>query len=439
MIRSPGFLIIRPSSFVRASAWVIGHSTAAIALALLACAAAASDWPQFLGPNRDGAADESEAAIAKSFPSSGPKILWRAKLGTGFAGPAVADGKVIAFHRVGDEARVQALDATSGKELWAFSYATDYVDSFGFDNGPRATPTVVENKVIVHGADGVVHALNLKTGEKLWRYDTVKELKSPQGFFGRACAPLAVGKKVIITAGGGNAKGDAGVVALRLEDGKLAWQSVGDEASYSSPIVRGSMVVCWLRNNLVVCDRETGFVEFSHRLRSDMDASVNAATPIWCGENALFTTAGYGVGGSLWKLTMTSEPKNNPTVELKQAWSGEGALDCHYSTPVFFKGHLFGFHGRQEQGQTLRCISAADGKSIWESPRVRGGTLLRVKGTLAVVTEAGELWLVEASPEKFNQFATAQILQAGHRSFPAFANGVLYARDGRELVAVELK
>jgi len=427
-------------SVIRHSSSGIRHSAVGLCFGMLAAGvSAAADWPQFLGPHRDGVADEGESEVSQSLPSSGPAILWRAKLGTGFAGPSVADGKVVVFHRVGDEARVQALDAASGKELWNFAYTTDYVDSFGFDNGPRAAPTIAAGKVIVHGADGMVHAIDLKTGARLWRYDTVKELKSPQGFFGRACAPLIAGKNVIITAGGSNEKGAAGVIALKLEDGTLAWQSVDDEASCSSPIIRGDALVCWLRNKIVVCDSESGIIEFQQHLRSDMDASVNAATPIWCGADSLFTSACYGVGGSLWRMTVTKVPRRSPQVELKQIWTGEGALDCHYGTPVFFGKHLYGFHGRQEQGQTLRCIQAADGKSLWESPRVRGGGLIRVKNTLVMVTEAGELWLVAASPDKFNQLASAQILRAGHRSFPAFANGVLYARDGRELVAVDLR
>jgi outer membrane protein assembly factor BamB len=138
-------------------------------------------------------------------------------------------------------------------------------------------------------------------------------------------------------------------------------------------------------------------------------------------------------------MTVTKVPRRSPQVELKQIWTGEGALDCHYGTPVCYGRHLYGFHGRQEQGQSLRCIQVADGKSLWESPRVPGGGLIRVKDTLVMVTEAGELWLVAATPEKFNQLASAQILRAGHRSFPALANGILYARDGKELVAVDLK
>jgi outer membrane protein assembly factor BamB len=427
--------MISPTSLFRHSESVIRIFGCAFAVSS-SLTIYAADWPQFQGLKRDGIADESEAAVTHSFPSAGPKLLWKKVLGTGFAGPVVAEGKVIVTHRIGDEVNVEALDPASGKGIWKFSYITDYRDSFGFDNGPRACPTVTDGKVIVHGAEGVVHALDLKTGVKLWSYDTVKELSSPQGYFGRASAPTAIfGNRVAVSAGGSNAKGAAGVIALNLEDGKPAWQSVDDESSYASFVYgvkeQFPALICWMRNDLAVVDASDGTVKFKQHLRSEMDASVNAATPIWCGPDKLFLSACYGVGASLWKWDASGK--------LTPIWQKEDALDCHYSTPVFLDGHLFGFHGRQEQGQTLRCIRAADGKVVWESERVHGGTLLLVKDTLVVLTESGELWLVEAKPDKFNQLASGQILRAGHRSYPAFSNGVLYARDGKEMVAVDLK
>jgi outer membrane protein assembly factor BamB len=410
------------------------------AIALSATALSAADWPQFLGPNRDGAAAESEASI--HIPSDDSKVLWKISLGSGFAGPAVADNKALIFHRVNDEARLDALEPNSGKVLWSFRYPTNYVDSFGFDNGPRATPTVADDKVIIHGAEGMIHAIDLKTGKKLWSLDTVKEFQSEQGFFGRASAPvMGPNGLVIVSIGGHNAKGPAGLIALHEKDGSLAWQTLDDEASYSSPVVipgkEQSKVYAWMRNHLAVCDANTGRTLFATRLRSTMDASVNAATPIWCSPDTFFTSACYGVGGTLWKVSVSADKAQ--TSSLKKVWSKENALDCHYSTPVFYKDYLYGFHGRQEQGQNLRCIRAADGKVMWESPRVPGGALLRVKDTLAAVTEAGELWLVKATPEKFDQVSSSQILRAGHRSFPAFSNGILYARDGSNLVAVDLR
>lgn len=408
------------------------HHFAALALLLLTRSPQAADWPQFLGTQRNGVADSSEE-IAGAFPVSGPKVLWTHPLGSGFAGPAVADGKVIVFHRADDQVLVEALDVKDGTEFWHFTYANSYADSFGMDRGPRATPTIAQGKVILHGAEGRIHVLDLKTGKLLWHYDTVKELNSPQGFFGRVCSPLVVGTNVIIAAGGKNDKGAAGLIALNLENGKEVWQSVDDEASYSSPIFHETeklpALICWMRNNLVVCDVRDGSVKFREHLRPEIDASVSAATPIWCGDK-LFVTASYDVGASLWKW--------EPSGKLAEAWKKQNVLDCHYSTPVYKGGYLYGLHGRQEFGQSLRCVRAEDGKLMWESGKLTGGTLLLVKDTLVMLTEAGELSLVKASADKYEPLAQDQILRAGHRSYPAFANGVLYARDGKQLVAVDL-
>jgi outer membrane protein assembly factor BamB len=398
---------------------------------LLAAPTHAADWPQFLGPNRDGKAAEGES-LAAQFPSSGPKILWTHPLGSGFAGPVVADGKAIVFHRVGDHILVEAIGERDGTDIWRFSSKNSYQDSFGMDDGPRGCPAVAQGKVVVHGADGMVHALNLADGKLLWSFDTVKETGSPQGFFGRACSPLVIEDKVILTPGGKTAKGPAGVIALNLGDGKLAWQSVDDEAGYASPVLHGGAVFCWMRNNFSVLSPADGQVLFTKGLRSEMEASVNAAQPVWCGEDTVFVSAGYGVGAWLWKW-------NAGSGKLTQVWHKEKVMDCHYSTPVYHHGYLYGFHGRQEFGQNLRCVRAEDGKVMWESGRVPGGTMLLVKDTLLVLTEAGELWMVDATPEKFNRRAQEQIMKGGHRSYAAFSNGVLYARDGRQLVAADLR
>ncbi len=395
----------------------------------------AADWPQFLGPERHGVAGADEK-IAKGFPTSGPRILWSKPVGSGFAGPVVVGDRVIVFHRVGDKGIVEAVGPMSGEEQWRFTYEDSYADSFGFDDGPRASPAVGQGKVIVHGANGMVQALDLTNGKALWNYDSAVVWSSPQGFFGRACTPLIVGDKVVLTPGGKDAKGAAGVVCLNLEDGKVAWQGIADEASYAAPIQRqladgSTALICWMRNNLTVCKASDGTSLFQQRLRSEMDASVNAATPIFCGPDRLFTTACYDVGAALWKW--------NGQGRLSQLWRKDDVLDCHYSTPVYHDGYLYGLHGRQEFGQSLRCIRVEDGKVMWESGKVAGGTLMLADKTLLLLTEGGELWMIEATPEGFQRRASEQLLRGGHRSYGALSKGIYYARDGSNLVAVDLR
>lgn len=125
-----------------------------------------ADWPQFLGPNRDGSAPASEMPVKGDSESV---TLWKRDLGSGFAGPVVVGTDVIVFHRQGNEMITESLNAADGQTKWKHSYNTDYRDSFGFDNGPRAVPAVVDGVIFTHGPEGRVEALQLTNGSPVWR------------------------------------------------------------------------------------------------------------------------------------------------------------------------------------------------------------------------------------------------------------------------------
>lgn len=389
----------------------------------------AGDWPQFLGPNRNATAQD-EAAITGS---AEPEILWNRKLGSGHAGPVVSKGRVIVFHRQGADMVTEALDAADGKAIWKQSYPAAYRDSFGFDNGPRAVPCVAEGKIITHGPEGVVQALDFETGKLLWSYDTVAELESPQGYFGRACSPLVSEGKVLINVGG---KGGAGIIALDLLSGKLVWKATEHEAGYSSPILipeDAGVSAFFTRSGIVLTQISDGKVLADDFFRAEIDASVNAAAPVACGGGKLLFSAAYDVGAGLWQWNKTER-------KLVNVWKKPDTLDCHYTTPVYHDGHVYGLHGRQESGMTLRCISVADGKITWEAPdRIPGGTLILVGDKLLLHTESGELWIFKATPDKFDLLRSTQITRAGHRSHAAFSNGLLYARDAEKMVVLKAK
>ncbi|HYF36781.1 MAG TPA: PQQ-binding-like beta-propeller repeat protein, partial [Prosthecobacter sp.] len=230
--------------------------------------ASGADWPQFLGPMRNGIADPSEGPLPESLPGD-LQPLWKVSAGSGFAGPVVVGSKVILFHREGSDMVTQALDAGSGKELWRASYITDYVDNFGFDNGPRAVAAVHEGRVFEYGPEGRVTALDLESGKELWVYDTASALDSPQGFFGRAPSPLVVQDRVIITAGGNKDGAPAGLIALDKATGKPAWNAAEDEAGYASPVVLPdkTTVVSWMRNKLWLVNGASGKVGDEFHLR----------------------------------------------------------------------------------------------------------------------------------------------------------------------------
>ena len=201
-------------------------------LALVTVAVAhAEDWPQFLGPTRNGVYTAGD--LAAKWPAGGPALVWKRDVGQGFSAPVVAEGRLILFHRIGDKEVVEALDAATGRGIWKFEYPTHYRDDFGFDEGPRAAPSISGGRVYTFGAEGSLHCLDFATGKQIWSVDTQTVFKVQKGFFGAACSPLVDGDRVLMNIGGANG---AGLVAFDAKTGKTLWTATDQEASYSSPV-----------------------------------------------------------------------------------------------------------------------------------------------------------------------------------------------------------
>src|SRR2546425_1368676 len=387
-----------------------------------------SDWPQFLGPTRK--AVYPAADLADSWPKDGPQILWDGKVGQGFSGPAVASGKLILFHRLENKEIIECLAAETGKELWKSDYPTAYRDDFGFDEGPRATPAIADGRVYTYGAEGVVSCWNLADGKKLWTVDAKKEYGAPKGFFGIACSPIVEGNSVLLNVGG---QDGAGIVAFDKATGKQRWKATDQEASYSSPAVadvHGKRYAFFLtRAGLVILSPGSGDVAAEFPWRPPIHASVSAATPLIV-EDYVFLSTSYDRGA----VVLQFDGK-----KLKQIWSGDDQLSNHYATSVYHDGHLYGFHGRQEQGCDLRCIELKTGKVKWSQDQFGAGTVTLVNDELFVLSEKGELVRAAATPTAFKPSARAQILSFQVRAYPAIANGRLYARSKDRLLCVDLR
>lgn len=394
---------------------------------LLSASLRAADWPQFLGPNRSGISPEAD--LPDHFPGA-PKVIWKKDVGQGFSGPVVASGKLILFHRLGDNETVECLDARTGKGLWTSAYPTHYQDDFGFDEGPRATPTIADAKVYTFGAEGMLSCWDFASGKRLWQIDTKDQFTAPKGFFGLACSPLVEGDAVIVNIGGG--KG-AGIVAFDKSSGKLLWKATDDEASYSSPIAATfngkRYILVFDREGLVALSPTDGKVFFNFHWRSHSNESVNAATPLVIGDD-VFISASYGTGAALLHFR-----ESGPEV----LWSGDEILSNHYATSVYHDGFLYGYDGRQESGPNLRCVDARTGKVRWSQDNFGAGTLIAAGDKLLILTEKGELILAPASPDGYKPLSHAQILPFNCRAYPALADGLYYARSKDKLVCVDLR
>jgi outer membrane protein assembly factor BamB len=341
----------------------------------------------------------------------------------------VAQGRVILFHRIGDSEVVESLDARTGAPQWSYKYPTSYRDDFGFDEGPRAVPVVANGVVYTFGAEGQLHAVDLAKGTRLWSEDTMKRYGVAKGFFGAAGSPLVEDGRVIANIGG---KG-AGIVAFEAKTGKVLWTATDDEASYSSAVgatIAGRRYALFLtRTGLVGLDPATGRVHFQRRWRARQAASVNAATPLAIGD-LIFISAQYGPGAATLKYDGST---------LTELWASDDVLSNHYATSVEQDGYLYGFHGRQEFGPSFRAVELRTGKVRWTQDGFQAGSVALAGNRLVILREGGELLLASASPDAFRVLARAQVLPATVRAFPAIADGLLYARNDKTLVCLDLR
>lgn len=399
---------------------------------LLSCLVAdsvsfAGDWPNILGPQRNALAVEEK--LADKWPADGPRSAWEAKIGSGFAGVAVADGIAILFHRLDDEDTFSAYDAASGQPLWSKGFPTDFQPQIGDDDGPRAVPTIHKGRIYAYAGAGGLYGVDLKTGDVLWQRQTHKEFRAPAGYFGAGSAPLVEDGVVIVNVGGD--KDGAGIVAFNLDTGKTAWKATSDQASYSSPLVAvvdgRRVVLCITRLNLVALDPATGS-ELARTPFGQRGPTVNGAMPVVIG-NRVLLTASYGIGAELVLLGRD---------KFEVVWKDE-VLSSQYTTPIIRDGAVFGIDGRQDGGPiSLKCFDLETRKVYWTKSGLTYATLIAADGKLLVMQTDGTLRLAELNKSAYRELGTASLLRGTTRALPALANGRLYVRNEKTLKCVEL-
>ena len=410
---------------------------ASIAFLFLTFRASAGEWPQILGPDRDGIALKED--LAERFPAGGPKTVWTHEVGDGFAGVAVAEGKAVVFHRVGASERVEALDAVTGKPLWKQDFPATFVPSFVEDNGPRCVPLIHEGRVYVYGAMGQLRCLDFATGKPIWHRDTFGDYNSkrpfrgepPEGYFGIGSTPLIVDDKLIVNVGGDQM--DAGMVAFALKDGKTIWKSTRERASYSAPVLASvggvKHVIAVTRLSVISLDPATGKLRFRFPFNGP-GPKVSAANPVILGDK-LFVTASYQAGAVFAEIQAD---------EAKMIWQSDETLSSQYTTPIEVEGKLIGVHGRQDLGNpVLRCIDPAAQKVLWEKEDLGYATLIAADGKLLIVTTDGELIVAALDVKAYRELARAKLTSETIRALPALANGRLYVRDTGELKCFDLR
>jgi outer membrane protein assembly factor BamB len=402
----------------------------ALCLTLLTATAFSADWPQLLGPNRNGVCSSTNLNLDWS--AAPPKKLWSKRVGTGWSSPVVSNGKLILFHRDEDQEIVECLNAETGEEIWGARQPADYVDAYGFEAGPRATPTIHNAKVYTLGANGDIRCHDLKTGKELWAVSAKKSFGAEQGYFGFGSSPVVFQGRVLVNVGGTD---NSSIVALDATNGKVMWKSFDDEASYSSPVIGTfdgtPQAIFFTRRNVVGIAPATGNVHWKVRLAPSIQTSVAASMPLISG-NTVFATASYGAGATALRIDGTKA-----TVQ----WANDSSLSSQYATGIIWGGHVYGFHGRVDTGPRpeLRCIELKTGEVRWSNARIDSGAMLRVGKKLLVLTQSGQLIVANASITGPGRIQQVQVLGDKVRCHPAIADGRLFARDMRQLICLDLR
>ncbi|MCS6977487.1 MAG: PQQ-binding-like beta-propeller repeat protein [Gemmatales bacterium] len=425
--------------------------------------AIADDWPQWLGPQRDGV--WRETGILRKFPPGGPKVLWRTPIGAGYTGPAVAEGRVFVMDRITEGGRpvvsnsfsrgggkgterVLCLDASNGQILWKHEYECTY--RIMYPLGPRCTPTVHEGKVYTLGAMGDLFCFQADNGKVLWSKKLPQEYKIDVPPAGYATHPVIYKDKLICMVGGDGST----VVAFNKDTGKEVWRAVSaTEPGYCPPMLIDlagkPVLIAWDPEHLNALDPDTGEILWSKPFRCQMN--MNIVAPRLEGDKLFISS--YFNNSMVLKLY----PTQKPTAEV--IWGGREkpvtrsqGLNAMMCTPFIRDGYIYGICSKGE----LRCVKLDTGERIWETlaPTTGGRGVQWANAFLVpngdvwfLANEKGELIIARLTPQGYEELDRAKILEPTHLaggrevvwSHPAFANGCLFARNDKEIVCVDLR
>jgi outer membrane protein assembly factor BamB len=396
-----------------------------LAVLLLTASALGADWPQWLGPNRNGSSPET--GLLTDWPKEGPKVLWKVPGGDGYSTVAVAGGKAVTMIQRDKSELVICLDAANGKTVWEAKIGPGYQNKFG--DGPRATPAIDGNRVYVQSVNGPVVCLGLDKGKEVWRVDLLKEFKAENIDWGLSASPLIEGDLVLVIPGAKS----AGVAALNKKDGKTVWKTGNDKAAYASPVavtVDGRrQIIFFTAPGLLAVDPTDGKELWRVPWMTEYD--VNISTPLVIG-NQLFVASGEKVGSTLFNLKGAAKP--GVTWESK---GPKGVMTTYWCTAVAHDGHLYGLSGEYDGVINLNCVELKSGKLVWSQPRFGKGALTLADGHLFMTTKAGDLVLALATPKGYQEKARLRLL-GDNRTAPTIADKKLFLRDRKEIFCLDI-
>ncbi|MFT5524804.1 MAG: outer membrane protein assembly factor BamB [Pirellulaceae bacterium] len=392
---------------------------------------AENDWPQFLGPNRNGIS--AETGLLEQWPADGPKEVWRVPGGVGMSGFAIGDGRLITMVQTTQSQFVLAVSPTTGKLIWKTEIAPAYGNTMG--NGPRGTPTISGDRVFVFTGEGVVAALELSSGKMIWAANAVKDLKGAPAEYGMACSPLVVGDRVVVIVGAPKAT----VVAFNAKTGKTEWAAGNETIGYSSPVLLDvggrKQIVAFTGSAALGIDPASGKLLWRYGYVTDY--KCNIATPIGH-DGKVLISSGENHGSALLALK-----PNGDVFDVEEVWTSFGpksVLRSEWQTAILLNGYLYGLDNVGSAGPVthLTCVNATTGERAWQQLRFGKSNLVSADGKLFLSTMKGELVVAKASPNGYEEIGR-KLYVGKTRQAPAISNGLLYLRDDRDIVCIDVR
>ena len=374
-----------------------------------ASVAQAADWPNWRGPDHNGVSRETD--WYEKWPSRGPKRLWKASVGTGFAAVSVANGRVFTMGNRSARDQIIALDEATGDELWKHTYSEPLTPNL-YDGGPNATPTVDGDYVYTLSKTGKAYCFEAATGDVVWTKDLKRLYNAQVPSWGFASSPLIQGERVVYNVG---TRG----VALKKDTGRLAWKTGSGTAGYATAVPYDhngkDAVVMFAGDSAYGVDLANGKQLWKKSFRTS--ASVNAADPVLYDD----------------KIFLTSNSRDGELIELRgtstrSKWKNR-SMRIHFNAGVVVGDYLYGADGRIERGKTVRCINMKTGETEWTKSSMPCSSITAADDKLIILTRDGNLYIAEASPSQFKQLAKSRVITGTCWTAPVLANRSLYVRN----------
>jgi outer membrane protein assembly factor BamB len=388
-----------------------------------------SSWPEYRGSQRDGYSKETN--LLDKWPDDGPPELYRQPVGLGFAGFVIQDGRAYTIEQRREHEAVTCYEFRTGHELWAHEYKAYFKEQLGGD-GPRATPTLSGEFLYSLGAEGHLVCLSADTGEHVWTVNILSDLNEKNLEWAMAGSPLVVEDIVYVTNSGVSGASFLGFDKLT---GELKFKTLVGQQAYVSlmdvELLGKRQILNISAFHLNSFEPGTGKVLWSFPWAPEYHN--NCSQPLIINNGKIFISSGYGKGCALVQVTKHDSDSQNVVFGATEIWSNIN-MKNKFNSSILHEDHVYGL----DDG-ILVCLDIETGKRKWKKGRYGYGQLIYADGNLIVLGERGQLALVEASPDGWNEFSKFQALNAKTWNVPALAGGLLLIRNSDEMVCYDLK